>query len=238
MYRIFKAHATDRLKGRGTGDKNEKVNNDGEEKNMDFPCRQENHERLDRGHNEENDTSCRDVGGEFHEPLRLRRSLSRDSFSTFTTAAETPSQAGSSARSTVIVFGDFRMPSEIYVSGIPQDQQRKRRNYITKSRDLPKSMAYEAVDVAGDEDPIFLDDGEELDLCYAPSTQNDMMVELPSPNDYQRPEEKVFRVHPSKSNYYDSRVMEKMPSRRRSHSNGGDAEYLEAPPPRWTRFEI
>jgi hypothetical protein len=224
MYRIFKANI---LLSRRSNKKRSSTTTKVDKQKKEEPEQEEDHPHMnvaggdsppnhdDGNHHEEDGCKPQEVREDLHlVPMRLTRSLSRDSFSTFTTAAETPPCDRSSARSSVIVWGDLPMPLEIYICSGNQELECGKRS--RKSRLFPEPTALDTREDECEDD----DDDDDAGLCFLPKG----MI----------PEHTMFKVHPSKSQYYDSQVGP--PLRQRSHSNG-DVDYLKAPE-RWTRFEI
>mmetsp|Transcript_50543 Transcript_50543/g.76920 ORF Transcript_50543/g.76920 Transcript_50543/m.76920 type:complete len:230 (-) Transcript_50543:676-1365(-) len=229
MYRLFKGNLllSRRSKKRSTVAVDKPKKNKEETPVQDSPPTkaQEVGENTPSVHDDDNNHKKKDIfrpketREEHYLPIRLTRSLSRDSFSTFTTAAETPSLGGgSSLTRSVVIWGDLPMPAEIYICG--GHKELGCGDLMRQTPLLPPTIG--PLDAcAGDEKNQEEDEDEDAKRCFLPKG----MISG----------DKLFRVHPSKSKFYDSQI--EPPPRQRAHSIGDDSDYLKAPE-RWTRFEI
>jgi hypothetical protein len=166
-------------------------------------------------------------------PRRLRRSLSRDSFSTFTTAAETPDHGSlviSRSSHRVVFWEDGKVPFEISVP-----QQPSQKEGVGGAERTSKSLLLKAR-TRLTEPLLSGDDDEDDEVAKDVDFSNDMYLLSERINSSLEQEPEFSSRHPSKETSNESRPYH--PSRERTGTlSSGDADYLRAPE-RFTRFEI
>jgi hypothetical protein len=106
----------------------------------------------------------------------LVRSLSQDSFSTITTAAETPDSCFEISMSGIIEWEDGKLPAEIFIG------QHARKFWTSRARVFPKPPCL-------DDDEADNEEEEEYQKTFLPERL--------------LPRQQNFRIHPSKSTFYD-----------------------------------